>query len=126
MNDQSLEPMRSRRITLTSALRGTLLSAESIAGALLSLSVHAAALIATVAIASAAPIGPAGASEPATHKQGVAVFSGDYIDGVPVYRLPRMSVIASRPTELAKNESKGQAARVKDAQTKRRLGASAS
>ena len=126
MNDQSLEPMRSRRITLTSALRGPLHSAESIAGSLLSFSVHAAALLATVAIASATPIGPVGASDAAMEEQTVAVFSGYYIDGMPVYRLPRMSVIASRPTEFAKNESKEQTARVKDAHTKRRFGASAS
>jgi hypothetical protein len=121
MNDHSLESMRSRRIRLTSALRGTLLSAESIAGALLSLSVHAAVLLAAAAVASAAPIGPASAGETATQKQ-----TADYVEGVPVYRLPRMSVVASRPTELVKNESKAQAARIRDAQTERQPGAGAS
>jgi hypothetical protein len=126
MNDHSLESMRSRRIRLTSALRGTLLSAESIAGALLSLSVHAAVLLTVAAVASAAPIGPASAGETAAQNQTVAVVSGNYVEGVPIYRLPRMSVVASRPTELVKNESKAQAARIRDAQTERQPGAGAS
>ena len=32
----------------------------------------------------------------------VAVFSGKFVNGVPVYRLPSISVSASRETELAK------------------------
>jgi hypothetical protein len=117
MKDQVLEPVVVRsRARLTPRLRGALASAVSGAPALLSAFLGAAVLLATAA-ASAGPISPPGAGDASTQEQ-VAVFSGAYVDGVPVYRLPRMTVFASRPTELARNERQGQPVRSKDARAR--------
>jgi hypothetical protein len=32
----------------------------------------------------------------------IAVFTGQYVNGLPVYRLPPISVVASRRTQIAK------------------------
>ena len=120
MNGQALEPgvIRAGIARLTSRLRGALASAMRGVPALLSAFLGAAVLLATAAVASAGPVGPASAGETSAQAQTVAVFSGTYVDGVPVYRLPRITVFAPRPTELAKNERKGQPARSREAQSK--------
>jgi len=43
--------------------------------------------------------------------QTVGVFTGRYADGVPIYRLPPVAVVASRKAELAKIEQEEQLAR---------------
>jgi len=40
-----------------------------------------------------------------------AVFTGELVNGVPVYRLPAMTVFARRPAELAKTQRDAEAAR---------------
>jgi hypothetical protein len=115
MKNQVLEPVVVRPLTrLTPRLRSALASAVSDAPALLSAFLGAAVLLATAAAAAAGPVGPASAGETSAQAQTVAVFSGTYVNGVPVYRLPRITVFATRPTELAKNERKGQPARARD------------
>ena len=118
MNDQALEPavIPDGTARLTSRLRSPMASAVSGTPALVSAALGAVVLLATSA--SAGPVGPASTGETSTQAQTVAVFSGTYVDGVPVYRLPRITVFAARPTELAKNERKGQPARSRDAQSK--------
>ena len=45
----------------------------------------------------------------------VGVFSGEFVDGAPVYRLPRLVVVASRKAGPAKLEGKEHLARTKQA-----------
>jgi len=52
----------------------------------------------------------------------VGVFSGEFVDGVAVYRLPRLVVVASRKAELAKLEGKEHLARTKQAPPTKKAG----
>lgn len=78
-----------------------------------------AALIATATPASA---GESAATQPAAKPsapvQWVAVFTGEYVNGVPVYRLPTVSVSANRKVELAKMAQEDKLARAKHARPK--------
>jgi hypothetical protein len=67
--------------------------------------VVAAAWLAVAALAFFAEIGPvltAGPTRAEPHMVGV--FTGELVDGVAVYRLPSVSVVAVREAELAKME----------------------
>ena len=47
-------------------------------------------------------------------ERSVATFTGEFVNGVPVYRLPSITVVARRPTDVAKtqrNDSQLRAAR---------------
>jgi hypothetical protein len=48
----------------------------------------------------------------------VGVFTGEFVDGAPVYRLPSVIVVAARQVELVKMEREEQATRAKEARTK--------
>jgi hypothetical protein len=53
----------------------------------------------------AAALEPSASDDPCKgcdRREAVAVFTGRYVDGLPVYRLPPVNVIASRKTEVAK------------------------
>jgi len=101
---------------MRSALRGASGLYASAVPALLSV-FALAAVIATATPANAGPpVEPR--SGPSSRADTVAVFSGDYVGGVPVYRLPRMTVVARRPTELAKNERPAQPARAGEARAR--------
>ena len=46
--------------------------------------------------------------------RGTGVFTGEFVNGVPVYRLPSINVVAHRPAEVAKakrEDSSGRTAR---------------
>ena len=75
------------------------------------------ALIATVALGAA---GVAIGSPPTskTQAQMVGVFTGEYVNGAPVYRLPPVTVVASRKVERAKLEREKQLTRTEQARAK--------
>lgn len=83
----------------------------------------AAALLATL-IATATPVsaGESATSQPtATPSAQVhwgGVFTGEYVNGAPVYRLPSVTVTASRKVELAKIAQEDELARAKTARRK--------
>ena len=69
----------------------------------LSAQLVAAALIATAMVASAgkstAPLRPPDAS---AQSPMVGVFTGEFVNGVPVYRLPSITVVGHRESEFAR------------------------
>jgi len=67
------------------------------------------ALLAAVVIAVATPAIGAGSGAPATgtvtaQERMVGKFTGEFVNGTPVYRLPSIRVSASRTAELARIE----------------------
>ena len=113
MNDRVLKTasanLQSKIGPLRSALRGASRLYASAIAALLSV-FALAAFIATATPANAGPPVEPGSRASSSRADTVAVFSGDYVGGVPVYHLPRMTVVARRPTDLAKNERRAQPA----------------
>ena len=82
-------------------------------------SLVAAALIATATPASAVQATNAQATSKArTQGQMVGVFTGEYVDGVPVYRLPSIVVVTTRKTELAKMEREAKLAHARQVRTR--------
>ena len=77
------------------------------------------ALIATVALGAAAqaadlqPVSKASATA-----QVVGVFTGQYVNGTPVYRLPPVIVVASREVQRARLERERQLTRAEQARAK--------
>jgi len=69
------------------------------------------------ALAAAATAGVAAADVPAGKAPGVmptvGVYTGRYANGVPVYRLPPVTVVGSRTAELAKTAREQQRSRVR-------------
>ena len=94
------------------------------AGALLALiSVQLSTPLVVVALIATLPLGAAGVAigSPPTSKtqaQMVGVFTGEYINGSPVYRLPPVMVVASRKVERAKLEREKQLTRAEQARAK--------
>jgi len=77
------------------------------------------ALIATAALgtaAEAADLRPA--SKASANAQVVAVFTGEYVDGTPIYRLPPVIVVASREAERARLARKEQSTRAQQARAR--------
>ena len=77
------------------------------------------ALIATATLgagAEAADSRPTGSAPPGA--QLVATFTGEYVNGTPVYRLPRVIVVASRNLERAKLAPEERSARAQQARSK--------
>jgi len=77
------------------------------------------ALIATVALgaaAEAADLQPV--SKVFAKKQVVGVFTGDYVNGTPVYRLPPVIVVAHREVQRARLEREKQLTRAEQARAK--------
>ena len=75
------------------------------------------ALIATVAVgatAEAANLRPTGKER----AQMVGVFTGEYVNGAPVYRLPPVTIAASRRVERAKPEREEASTRAQQARAK--------
>lgn len=82
-------------------------------------SLLAAGLIATAMPSWAAEaICPPPASTTYAQTQKVGVFTGRFVDGEPVYRLPAMAIVANRKEELAKMEREEQSTRGKQARAK--------
>ena len=76
-------------------------------------------LIATLLPAMAAETNvPLPTSKPPVEARNVGVFTGTFVNGMPVYRLPPVSVIAYRKVEVAKMEREEQQARVKQVRAK--------
>jgi len=72
---------------------------------LVSFAVRAMVAAAVVAVAVCAPAEASGtAATPAKPAPVVGVFTGQMANGVPVYRLPTITVQASRKAEMAKME----------------------
>jgi hypothetical protein len=89
------------------------------------MSVQLLAPLLLVALIAIAPLDAAGAAtgSPPTSKacaqaQTVGVFTGKYVDRVPVYYLPPVIVVASRKVERAKLEREGQFTRGHQARAK--------
>ena len=79
----------------------------------------ATALSATLTLASAAEIDASKASPTMTSQAPiVAIATGESVDGVPVYRLPPITVTARRRAELAKIEQERATADLQQARTK--------
>jgi uncharacterized protein YjiS (DUF1127 family) len=77
------------------------------------------ALIATVALGSAAEAADLRPASKASAKaQVVGVFTGEYVNGTPVYRLPSVIVVASREVDRARLEREKQSARAEQARAK--------
>jgi hypothetical protein len=77
------------------------------------------ALVATVALgatAEAADLRPAGKASATA--QVVGVFTGEYVNGTPVYRLPPVTVVANRDVERARLEREKQLTRAEQARAK--------
>jgi hypothetical protein len=79
----------------------------------LSVSVLAAALI-----ANAMPTLAAEATKAYAQGQTVGVFTGEFVDGAPVYRLPPMVIVGARKVERAKMDRDEQSTRAKQARAK--------
>jgi len=84
----------------------------------------AAPILAIVALALAAPVAGADvAAAPAVHgaphaKQDVGVFTGTFVNGMPLYRLPPISVVAHRSVDLGRIEREEQQARLRKMRAK--------
>ena len=79
----------------------------------------ATALSATLTLASAAESDASKASPTITRQApSVAIAPGEFVDGVPVSRLPPITVTASRRAELAKIEQERATADLQQARTK--------
>ena len=82
------------------------------------------ALLAAVVIVVATPavggdaIGPAPTSTGLAQERMVGVFTGEFVNGTPVYRLPSISVSASRTADLAKIEREERLTRARQARTR--------
>jgi uncharacterized protein YjiS (DUF1127 family) len=77
------------------------------------------ALVATVAFgatAEAADLQPAGNAS--VKAPVAAVFTGEYVKGTPVYRLPRVIVVANRDVQRARLEREKQLTRAEQARAK--------
>jgi hypothetical protein len=105
----------SLRNTDTEAIMTTSLSfarIETRSGKRRALLLIAAVLVSAAAVAAAiegfATIAPAKASPNGTGT--TVVFTGTYANGVPVYLLPPVSIVASRKAELARMEREAQRA----------------
>lgn len=83
----------------------------------ISLLVAALATVSTPGSAGEA-IGPQPSASSTAQAQWVGVFTGKQVNGVPVYRLPPVTVIANRKLELAKIEREVHLARAKPARSK--------
>ena len=70
-----------------------------------------AAATAFAVIVGLSILGDATQAEPAPM---VGSFTGEYVEGVPVYRLPSVNVAVSRTTELARIEREDRLAAVAD------------
>ena len=83
-----------------------------------------ASLLAAGLIATATPTWAAEATNPRSTSavyakaQTAGIFTGQLIDGVPLYRLPPVAVVATRKVELAKTEREEQSMRAKQARGK--------
>jgi len=73
------------------------------------------ALIASVALGAAAE---AADLQPVAKAQVVGVFTGEYVNGTPVYRLPQVIVVANREVERARLERQKQLTRAEQARAK--------
>ena len=77
----------------------------------------AAALIASAAVSTLRSTAPERAPDASARSPMVGVFTGEFVNGVPVYRLPPIAVVGRRESELAgmprehdlARESQGQA-----------------
>src|SRR5204862_7450452 len=73
-----------------------------------------ASLLGIVLVTAAASVSIAQTTVPRTsgripaESQNVAVFTGKFADGMPVYRLPSMDVVGHRKVELAKAQREQQ------------------
>jgi uncharacterized protein YjiS (DUF1127 family) len=77
------------------------------------------ALIATVALGAAAEAADSRpASKASAQAQVVGVFTGEYVNGAPVYRMPPVIVVASREIDRARLEREKQSARAQQARAK--------
>jgi uncharacterized protein YjiS (DUF1127 family) len=77
------------------------------------------ALIATVALgaaAEAADLRPA--SKASANAPVIGLFTGEYVNGAPVYRLPPVIVVATREIDRARREREKQSARAEQARAK--------
>jgi uncharacterized protein YjiS (DUF1127 family) len=77
------------------------------------------ALIATVALgaaAEAADLRPA--SKASANAPVIGLFTGEYVNGAPVYRLPPVIVVATREIDRARLEREKQSARAEQARAK--------
>jgi hypothetical protein len=81
-------------------------------------SLLAGALIATATPTSAEATHAQTMSKARTQEGMVGVFTGEFVDGAPVYRLPSVIVVAARKVELVKMEREEQATRAKEARTR--------
>ena len=68
------------------------------------------------AAADATGLWPTG--EERAQAQMVGVFTGEFVNGAPVYRLPPVIVVASRKAEWAKLEREEQSTRARQARAK--------
>ena len=89
------------------------------------ISVQLSTPLLVVALTATAVLGAAGEatdsrpmSKAAAKSQPVGVFTGQYVDGVPVYRLPVVRVVTSRKAERAKLEREEQLMRGQQAREK--------
>lgn len=84
----------------------------------------AAPILAIVAVTVAAPVAAAGATAaPAVNgaphaRQDVGVFTGTFVNGMPLYRLPPITVVAHRNEELARIEREEQRVRLRKMRAK--------
>jgi hypothetical protein len=73
--------------------------------------------------AAAAPVAGDAAAAPAAHgaphaKQDIGVFTGTFVNGMPLYRLPPINVVAHRSVELARIAQEEQQARLRKMRAK--------
>src|ERR1700692_1614405 len=83
-----------------------------------------AMFMAIVLIAAGAPViavettAPQTQSKKSIESQHVGVFTGSFVDGMPVYQLPPVNVIGHRKVELTKAQREEQPPRSKQVRTK--------
>ena len=119
MNEHMLKDIGAHeRLISHAAMRGDADHRQRISAQLL-LPVLVVALMATAApdAAGAATDSPP-TSKACDQAQVVGVFTGEYVNGAPVYRLPPVVVVASRKVERAKLGHEEQSTRARQARAK--------
>jgi hypothetical protein len=83
-----------------------------------SMALLAAILLAATPAAAGDTLGPVPTSRPAAQERMVGLFTGELVNGTPVYRLPPITVSASRKAELARIDREEQSKRARQARAR--------
>ena len=84
----------------------------------LSMGLLAAMLIAASPAAAGEALGPVPITRPSAREPVIGLFTGKFVNGMPVYRLPSITVLASRKAEFAGIEREERLTRARQARAR--------